>query len=271
MVVPGKIRDGGYKEILPNVIIDIPDTIYHASEGYSRTNVCDVANHSISYMQMQKNNQEQSDALLQGNMTHDLILLPEQFKQKYLVGPTVKRNTKAWKEFVIDNPGRTIVTSVMSDKSFRMRDALYDNPVIKEILHDKGCIKEASIWAIHPNTGLLIKCRPDIILDGILYDLKTTIAPHKEAFSYSCYKYGYNVQDVMYSDICRTNRIKVNGFRFLVVGSNRPHLTAIYKLNLEQIQDGYDKYTRGLNELHRYEFTDDKWTGLPYGREIVTL
>ncbi|MHC4062859.1 MAG: hypothetical protein ACYSR6_14880, partial [Planctomycetota bacterium] len=86
MVVPGKIRDGGYKEILPNVIIDIPDTIYHASEGYSRTNVCDVANHSISYMQMQKNNQEQSDALLQGNMTHDLILLPEQFKQKYLVG-----------------------------------------------------------------------------------------------------------------------------------------------------------------------------------------
>jgi exodeoxyribonuclease VIII len=222
-------------------------------------------------MLMRKNNSEQSDNMLLGSITHDLNLFPEQFKEKYLVGPTVKRNTKAWKEFVEEHPDKTIITSVMSEKAFRMRDALHNNPRIREILECNETLKECSIWVEHSPTGLLLKCRPDILLDGVIYDLKTTIKPHKEAFYHSCKQYGMTVQSVMYPDVCEQIGMRISGFEFLVVGSNRPHLTAMYKLGEDLGHDGWVRYQRGLEELHRYYFTDDKWDGLSYGRETVTL
>lgn len=261
---------GSYMEILPGVFDKVPDEVYHGSTGYSRTNICNVADVSISYMLMKMNHQEESDAMTQGSMTHDLILFPEQFKEKYLVGPTVSRSTKKWKEFKKEYPDKTVVTSSMSDKVFQMRDALYKDPSIRSILENKNSMKEVSIW-YETEGGILLKCRPDIILDGVIFDLKTSIAPHKEAMRYSAFKYGYDVQSVMYPDLCAKIGMTITDFIFLVVGSNPPHLTARYSFGEELRESGWDKYNRGVSEIYRYEKTNDKWDGLPYGREVVTL
>lgn len=267
---PEEIRCG-YQEILPGIYLGVPIDKYHLVGGYCKSNLSDIANYGISMMEYRKSNPEYSDAMLKGSMFHDLCLLPDTYHETYLVGPTVKRNTKAWKKYQEDNPDKVLVTSGMSDDVHRMRDSLMENPSIRPILEADTILRETSLWVPDPGTGLLTKARPDIIVDGVIYDLKSSIAPWVDAFDYSVKKYDYDMQSAFYQDACAWNGMQIDDFKFLVVGSKPPWLTAIYNLSEERVAYGRERYRYALDELERYFMSDDQWDGLPYAREVVTL
>lgn len=261
-----------YQEVLPGIYSLVPNSEYHSSEGLSRTNLCDIADYSVSTYLMNKSKPDKpSDPLIKGSAFHDLVLLPEEYHKNYLVGPTKDKRSKSWKEFEKDNPGKTIITPGMADDIHYMRDALYDNPSIREILEADTILREVSIWAIDPITELLVKIRPDIIVDGVIYDLKSSSGPHWRAFTHSVWSYNYHVQAVLYPDVAEWNGMTISDFEFLVVGSKPPYLTAKYRLNDDQLAEGEAKYLTALNTYWEYLNSDDKWDGLPYGRETVTL
>jgi exodeoxyribonuclease VIII len=266
---PQEIRDN-YEEIIPGVYALVPNEVYHASEGLSKTNLCDI-DEAISVYKMRKAApQKQTDPMLKGSAFHDLVLLPDVYKQTYLVGPTIGKATKANKQFIIDNPDRIVITVGMADDIHYMRDALYKNPQIREILESDTVLREVSMWVRHNWGDLLCKIRPDIIEGGVIYDLKSTIAPHARGFLHSVYKYKYHVQSAFYQDMADLNGLKISNFKFLVVGSKPPYLTAIYDLNNELVKEGEEIYYAALLKYRKY-LDGDKWDGLDYGRETVTL
>lgn len=269
-VAPKNITDK-YEEVIPGVYFPVPIEEYHAEDGVGKTNICDIHEAIKIYNLRKATPIKRTTALLKGSMIHDLAFLPDIYKQTYLVGPTIGDKTKAHKQCVEDNPDRIVVTPGMSDDVYAMRDALYDNPTIKEILDSDTVLREVSMWVNDPFTGILLKIRPDIIHDGIIFDLKSTITPHAKGFRHSVFTYNYHVQSALYQDVARINGLKITNFKFLVVGSKPPYLTAIYDLTEEDVQEGRDKYREGLTQYHAYLSGKDRWDGLSHGRETVTL
>jgi hypothetical protein len=267
---PQNIRDG-YEEAIPGVYQLVPNEVYHSSNGISKTNVCDI-HESISQYHMRKRSPtKQTDPMIKGSAFHDLVLLPEVYKRDYIVGPTIGKATKKHKAFQEEHPDRTVLTTGTADDIHYMRDALYKNPEIREVLESNTILREVSIWAHHPETNLLVKIRPDIIEGGIIHDLKSTINPHSRGFLHSVYKYSYFVQSPYYQDIAVLAGLKIKDFKFLVVGSKPPYLTAIYNLNDDLVEEGRAKYQEALLRYAAYKTGPDKWDGLIYGRETVTL
>lgn len=79
------------------------------------------------------------------------------------------------------------------------------------------------------------------------------------------------MQDPLYTDVAEMVGLKVKGFLFFFVRSKAPFLTAIYKLNADWANEGRCKYNWALDRLAQYQLSDDKWDGLPRGREVVEL
>jgi hypothetical protein len=267
---PQNIRDG-YEEVLPGIFIRVENEVYHASDGTSRSNACDMFE-SVALYKLRKNTPiKQTDSMIKGSATHDLSFLPDVYKETYVVCHIKGKNTKTYKDFQKEHPGKIVLTSGMADDVHYMRDALYKNPRIREILESKTILREVSIWEHHPETNLLVKIRPDIIEGGMIHDLKTTIAPHAKAFLHSVYSYNYHVQSAFYQDVAALAGLTIKDFKFLVVGSKPPYLTAIYNLNDDLVQEGREKYQGALLRYAAYKTGPDKWDGLSYGRETVTL
>ena len=270
MVAPKNIVDG-YNQILPGIYELVPNEVYHASGGLSRSNLSDISD-SVGLYHIRKNNPDKpTDAMIKGSALHDLVLLPDEFKKNYVVSPVHTKTAKAYKKCVEDNPDKSVISIRDSDDIHFMRDALYDNPTIRVILDQNSILREVSLWVKEPITELLLKARPDLISDGIIYDLKTTSTPHAKAFIHSVYKFGYQMQSAYYQDVCRMNGMTISDFQFVVVGSKPPYLTAIYNLNNDLLQEGRERYQGALLAYRNYLDSDDKWDGLTYGREVVTL
>ena len=260
-----------YTEVMPGVYELVPNDEYHSSDGISKTNVCDIYESIAQYQMHKASPQRPTDPMIKGSAFHDLVLLPSEYKKNYFVASVKGKATKLYKQCVLDHPHQTVITTGMADDIHYMRDALYDNPAIKEVLESKTILREVSLWVVDPLTGLLLKIRPDIIVDGVIYDLKSTIAPHSRAFLHSVYKYSYHVQSAHYQDCAFYNGMKISNFKFQVVGSKPPYLTAVYDINDDLLEEGREKIAEALNRYWNYKNGTDKWTGLSYGRETVTL
>jgi len=270
MTAPNNITSK-YTEVMPGVYELVPNDEYHSSDGISKTNVCDIYESIAQYQMHKAYPQKPTDPMIKGSAFHDLVLLPDEYKKNYQVSSTKGKNTEAYKKCVLDHPHQTVITTGMADDIHYMRDALYDNPSIKEVLESKTILREVSCWVKDESTGLLLKIRPDIITDGIIFDLKSTIAPHSRAFLHSVYKYNYHVQSAYYQWCAYLNGMQITNFVFLVVGSKPPYLTASYDIDGDRLVEATDKYREALARYATYKTGNDKWAGLSYGRETVTL
>jgi len=261
-----------HEQVMPGCWANVSNQDYHASEGESKTSICHVLDSIEHYLMYQRIEQEQTSALLIGSGWHTRSLEPDLFNDLYRVGPTKTKTAKAWKDFANDNPDKVILTQSEYDKVKRMTDAVYWNPGMAEYLSAKSSLRETSIWVRHEPTNLLIKCRPDLICRGHVIDLKSTSGGMGlYSIKTNCLKYNYHVQAALYTDICEQIGIKVQDFLFFFCQSKPPYLTAIYRLSQDDVNWGRCEYNWALNRLARYQLGEDRWTGLPYGREIVEL
>ena len=64
---------------------------------------------------------------------------------------------------------------------------------------------------------------------------------------------------------------EISNFKFLVVGSKPPYLTAVYDINEDLLEEGREKTAEALDRYWNYKNGTDEWSGLSYGRETVTL
>jgi len=258
-----------YPEIIPGVYGDVPNEEYHEADGLSSTNVRSI-HKSIAHYEWERDHPStQTDAMVLGSAFHALILEPDVYHEEYVVAPVKGKKTKAYGKCVADNPDKTILTSVQGDTLMVMRDEFVGNPLFKKIVNNTEAMREASIWY---DDGLLLKCRPDIIHEGTIYDIKTTSGSVDErGFLQSVYKYKYHVQAPFYLYVAGKAGLRLQEFVFLCVQTVPPFLTAAYNINADLLQEGVDIIHDALDRYQNYVEGKDTWRGLPRGRQVVTL
>jgi hypothetical protein len=116
-----------------------------------------------------------------------------------------------------------------------------------------GDVEQSFFWN---EDGLPCKCRPDAIIDGYVWDLKTS-RRNADKFFWDIKDYRYDIQAAWYLKGVQQH-IPVCGFRFLVVELEPPHNWMIYELDdTEQAEQDIDKALK----LYRQCKEIDEWPG----------
>jgi hypothetical protein len=212
---------------------------------------------------------------LEGNLAHCAILEPDQFAERYAIGPTVNRNTNIWKEFVKSLP--TGITAIQEDQcevAMRQAESVRALPEIGDALK-VGKAEVSAFWT-GPETGVSCRCRPDWVNDcgeagDILLDVKTYSIASPNEFRRQVARKRYDVQAAFYSDgYAAASGRPVLGFVFVAVETEWPYAANAFMLDEESLESGRQKYLKNLRTYAECERTST-WPGYSTGIDIIRL
>ena len=201
---------------------------------------------------------------LEGNLAHCAILEPNEFGKRYVIGPTVNRNTKVWHEFVDSNKDRIAIQNDQYEVAMRQADSVRKLADIREYL-SKGKSEVSARW-VDMETGVRCRCRPDHVSPvgtrtDVLLDVKTYSNAGPEEFARQIARKAYHVQDAFYSDgyTVASGRDVVQ-FIFIAVETEWPFAACSYRLNAESREEGFNEYRR-LLDIYESCLRSNKWPG----------
>ena len=159
------------------------------------------------------------------------------------------------------------------DQVMLIRDLAATNAQL-DIMRDGGAIVETSAYHVDEETGMLVKCRPDIVnpKHRLIADIKNMADGSASAFSPATLpKFGYHVQDPMYSEIWEKGAgMEVEGFFFVVFEKTEPPLLAVYELDAAAVAEGHAIYRAALKRYAEC-MADDMWPGYPTDVQRIKL
>lgn len=244
---------------------------YHSLPGVSKSGLDRFAVSPAHYQAYLKEPKKDTPAMRFGRLVHGAILEPEACR--VMIAPAVDRRTKAGKQAWAEAEqecaasGCEFVTEAEADQIMYMRDAVYSNPIARELLFHDG-VAERSAWWIDAESGELCKCRPDYLRsDGVMVDLKTTESAHPRRMEISAAKYRYHVQAAFYADGA-SNHAPVTHFVILAVEKSPPHIVQTCVFSREDFNAGREIYKQQLLRLARCKAAN-VWPG--YSEKIETL
>jgi len=222
---------------------------------------------------------EERAALFAGTLCHCATLEPEAFEQRYVVGPTLNKNSTAWKTFVEESKPRQAITRKQREIAHAQAAALRNLADVAEIL-DGGEFEVSGYWR-DPVTGVLCRCRPDCLnrLFGtatapasMVLDVKST----KDASSLAVVentiaRYGYHHQADWYSrGVEQITGAPVAGFIFAFVESTYPFACRVVELD-PQTRDIARQDNDDALALYAYCEREASWPGYSPVCEMVSL
>ena len=253
------------------IIHDLDIEAYHSGPGISKSGLDDMdppARYYALHMDPNRPPRVQTPAQRVGQLAHCAILEPEEFGQRYAVGPDCSRATKAWKEFELSiAPGIEAVKPDEAAVAWAQREQVLKLPGMKEIL--SAGVAEASAFWEDPYTGVLCRCRPDFVADAALIDLKTVGRGDVFGFSRQAPKLNYHVQDAFYSwGYAKASGMLERDFWFLTVESDYPYLASRHRLPVEAKNEGLALVRLKL-DIYAECLKRNEWPGYP--SEIQTV
>jgi REP element-mobilizing transposase RayT len=209
--------------IKPGVYPDLDMKEYHADPALSRS---DIVRLNLSPLLYKEHVDKDKPEYRVGRALHALVLqgIP------IIINENDGR-TKAGKNFQAENPDA--VTPVMADMINSM--AKRCRPFFQE-----GQAEISFFWEAD---GIICKCRPDWISNGVVYDFKTT-RQSLEDFHWDVKKFCYDVQHVHYLTGVEQH-LPISTFRFVVVEKTIPHRIKIFEL--QDLNRAYDMIKSGFN------------------------
>lgn len=111
---------------------------------------------------------------------------------------------------------------------------------------------EMTIYGNDPNTGLLLKCRPDIFYPeaGVILDIKTTKSFFEDSFKRDIEMYEYDIQAAYYIHVCKLAGYDIRRFIFLALDKTDDcHDFKLYDSE-EFLSGGSYKMNERLTKLH---------------------
>jgi exodeoxyribonuclease VIII len=211
---------------------------------------------------------------LEGNLAHCAVLEPDEFEKRYVIGPSVNRNTKVWKEFVDAHADRVAIQQDQYEAAVRQAVSVRALPEVGEAL-ENGRPEVSAFWN-DPATGIACRCRPDWVHDCgeagvILLDVKTYTDPSPREFARQVARKSYAKQAAFYSDGYEAaSGRKVLGFIFVAVGTEYPYPACAMMLDEESLEAGRQHYKRNLRVYAECERTGE-WPGYATGISIIRL
>lgn len=252
-------------------VSDLDFNTYLTANGVSKSSLDLIHRSPAIYDYAQYNKREPTASMEKGSLVHTLVLQPNYFKDTYTILPAdikQKRGAK-YEEFIADNKDKIIITNSMFTNALKIAEAVSSNPMATCILDSSTAIEE-SVFC-EDFAGVMRKCRPDIVSNGVIYDLKTTKDSSEEAFAATARKYRYHVQAAYYMDVCRDAGVDVIDFGFIVVSTEEPHqCTVFHKLNDEAIEEGRAEYKADFALLQEC-LANNSWPGNPEEINVLTI
>lgn len=251
------------------------DKEYREHEGISRSELFKISKSPLHFKYAKEHPAESdSPSLLFGRAVHKYLLEPETFDSEFAVAPNVNKRTKAGKEefarFMVENPGKEVITLDDFTKIQEMAMAVRKNPVAASLL--KGTHEQTFFWT-DSITGEKCKCRTDCIteFEGKKYivDYKTTDSCEDGHFERSCRKYGYKFQAGMYTEGVFQNTLDQYGFVFVAQEKSAPYAVRVYFCTPEYVNQGYDQFREYLGVYHACKESGD-WYGYEGPMNTVT-
>jgi exodeoxyribonuclease VIII len=244
-------------------IYDIENDVYHASAGISRSNIMDFKKSPFHFYHRRISPKKSTDNQTVGSALHTLVLEPEKFNSTYFIAEKLNKNTNAWKALKADAEERGLC--ILDEEQYNYINSLAEiirqDPTASKLI--QGAQYERSIFWQNPETGILCKCRPDILHTNMICDLKTAIDASERAFRSAIYSYGYHIQAAMMQEgIEAVLGHKINDFIFIVIEKNEPMAMAIYILDEDAINKGREDFHEAL---HQYKecLEKNEWPGYP--------
>jgi exodeoxyribonuclease VIII len=238
----------------------LSNAAYHSGPGISCTGLKKVA---VSPAHFKRGEFKQTASMFTGSATHSAILEPDTFANQYAFLQEGKdRRSSEYKALCSEYGADNVLTYSDADQISKIQQAVHANPVARKWLHHEKGRNELSVYAKDPETGVLVRCRFDRLLDrGFSPDLKTTTDASPRGFSSAIAKYGYAFQAAFYMDVYYwATGQALEGFGFIAVESKAPHNVMCYRLDDESIEIGRAQYRAALNTFANC-LESDVWPG----------
>ncbi|NSX06043.1 PD-(D/E)XK nuclease-like domain-containing protein [Cupriavidus gilardii] len=215
---------------------------------------------------------------LEGQLAHCMVLEPESFAERYIVGPDWNRNTNKWKDYVAEmaalRPGAVIIKEEQYETALRQAESVRRLPEVCDALA-VGAAEVTALW-VDPDTGVQCRCRPDWVHDCgdagvILLDLKTYSDASPAEFRRQIARKRYHVQDAFYTDgYAAASGRPVLGFIFVAVETEYPFAACALMLDDPAKDAGRSAYRLDL-ACYADCLRINQWPGYSDQIEIISL
>lgn len=223
------------KSIKPG-LYDLSIEDYH--QGISRSGLMEFKRFPYHYWYKYLNPAYKPEPVTQaqiiGNALHSLILEPNEFEKRYFVMPEFNKATKEgkerWQKINSELGKKETLTANQYQTLQHMAAILKKNKLASQLIENAEI--EQSLYWTDPDTGILCKCRPDILRCNLICDLKTAQDGSPRSFQYAAFNYGYYIQAAMIQEALKHLKQKIiKNFLFLVIEKSAPYAISIYQLD----------------------------------------
>jgi PDDEXK-like domain of unknown function (DUF3799) len=252
---------------------------YHSGPEISNSGLRDFARSPFHYYSLHRDPKRPPRAVkagqLEGTLAHCATLEPGEFDKRFATGPSVNRNTNAWKDFVASLPGGvTAIQQEQRDVAFAQAASVRAIEDVAALLSSGGAA-EVSVYWNDPETGVGCRARPDYAApagDGvILLDLKTYSDSSPEEFRRQIARKAYHCQDALYSDgYALASGEPVLGFVFVAVETAWPYVASAVMLDDASREQGRQE-NRALLDAYAECLKTDVWPSYTSMIELVSL
>lgn len=261
------------KKIFQPGIYDISNDDYHSSYGVSRSGLMLFKRSPLHYADryIKGNQKKDTKSIYLGRAVHKYILEPDKFSDEYFVSEKVDGRTiegkKRKQEILLEARSKEIIQQDDFDLIEAIGNAILNHELASLFLKDAQV--EKSIFWRDCTTNVMVKCRPDILINNIVADIKTTEDASEHSFKRDFFKYGYDIQAAMIRDgIYHISNRQIETFISIAVEKYSPYAVAIYPIDIEVIDHAHQEYKELLKRFTECE-EKQEWKG--YRATTITL
>ena len=248
---------------------------YRQAEGLSSSDVKGwVGAASPLHWKYAQENRKDSDSFRFGRALHSMLLenvvapvfhAPVNEKTGKEFGSTTKKYSEAIGSFIEENGGDYFTTTEWAKAEVMINSA---RKVAGNILSGKG-FNERSFFGVEPDTGLIVKCRPDRIKGQYLVDVKTCGEIKK--FDRNVIDYYYHIQAAFYLDVVELSTgKKPDGFLFVAIEKQAPFDCAVYELTEDFLEIGRMQYKEALKQMKHCQDSGN-YPGVMGDKEVLNI
>jgi len=222
------------------------DEHYYGEFGKQFLSNSDISTLLKNPMLLRKDRPKTS-AMVIGGYFHTAILEPDKLEQFKIIKSTT-RNTKQYKEM---SGGEICLLQHEVDKIELMREAVMDNKICRDLIHDDGCGNVFhEVPAITEIFGNKWKGKADIVNheEKLIIDLKTT--SDIDRFRWSATKFNYDSQAYIYRLLFGYDML------FMVIDKETLQI-GLFDCSGDFYKSGMDKVRKATDAYDLFYKTDD--------------
>lgn len=256
-------------------IYDISSEEYHNAVGISRSAFLELRRSPKHYWHRYLNpNYVQkipSKEMRLGTAVHTSILEPDEFSKRYVIEEKIDRRSnagkKTYEEMLERNHGKDIISKEDHELISNIISTVQSDEECRELVNF-GKYEKSFFW-IDPDTQLMCKCRPDIMHENFIVDLKTTSNASYEAFQRDFKKYAFHIQfGMMHEAIKHIENRYMKNFINLAIETEEPYAHGIYPISEGTIDQGILEFKQYLFAIKQC-LDSNKWPS--YKIRVLTL